>query len=261
MMLVATLPILGAIGGFAAGFLGVGGGVLLFPLLLYTPPLLGLESLDVKTVAALVISQVFFASLIGGTAHWRSGRVHGKLTLVAAVAAATGSFFGGVASKWVSEWFLLLLFGVVSLLAAGMMLLPGPSIDREMIPVERVVVPLIPLAVLSLAKGAVVGFIGAGNFVFVPLLIYVLKVPTRIAIGSNLVIAVFTTVSGFLGKLLTGQIPFLMTVAVVTGAGVGALGGEWSHGRVSPRVLRYVYAGVIGLVAVRIWITLLLENG
>ena len=256
-MLFATLTVLGGIGGFAAGLLGVGGGVLLFPLLLYVPPLLGLERLGAKTVAALVISQVFFATLIGGTAHWRSGRVHGRLTLVAAVAATAGSFVGGVASKWVSEWFLLLLFGVVTLLAAAMMFLPEPSGDREQIPVESVVVSLVPLALLSCATGVVVGFLGAGNFVFVPFLIYVLKVPTRIAIGSNLVIAVLSTFSGFLGKLLTGQIPLLMTLAVVIGAGVGALSGERSHGRVSPHVLRYVYAVVIGVVAVRIWITLL----
>jgi uncharacterized membrane protein YfcA len=258
LMLFATLAFLAGIGGVAAGFLGVGGGVLLFPLLIYVPPLLGLENLDVRTVAALVIFQVFFASLIGGTAHWRSGRVHGRLTRVAAVAAAGGSFLGGVASKWVTEWFLLLLFGVVTLLAAAMMFLPGPSLEGEQIAVEKLVVPLSPLAVLSFVKGGVVvGFLGAGNFIFVPLLIYVLKVPTRIAIGSNLVIAVLTTFSGFLGKLLTGQIPFLMTLAVVIGAGLGALGGERIHGLVSPRVLRYVYAGVIGLVGIRVWLTLL----
>jgi len=257
LTLIATLVALGVIGGFAAGFLGLGGGVLLFPLLLYVPPLLGLESLDVRTVAALVISQVFFATLIGGTAHWRSGRVHARLTLVAALTAASGSLAGGVASKWVSEWFLLLLFGVVTLLAAAMIFLPAPSTDRENIPVESVIVPLVPLSILSGATGTVVGFLGAGNFIFVPLQIYVLKVPTRIAIGSNLVIAVLSTFSGFLGKLITGQIPLLMTLAVAAGAGLGALAGERSHGRVSPRVLRYVYAGVIGLVAVRIWITLL----
>lgn len=258
LTLVATLVVLGGIGGFTAGFLGVGGGVLLFPLLLYVPPLLGLTSLDAKTVAALVISQVFFASLIGGTAHWRSGRVHGRLTLVAAIAAAAGSFSGGVASKWVSEWFLLFLFGIVTLLAAAMMFLPGPSGGREQIPVGEVAVALFPTAVLSAATGVVVGFLGAGNFIFVPLLIYVLKVPTRIAMGSNLVIAVLSAFSGFLGKLLTGQIPFLLTLAVVIGASVGALSGEWGHGQVSPRVLRYVYAGVIGMVSLRVWITLLL---
>ena len=108
-----------------------------FPLLLYVPPLLGIESLDVKSAAALVVSQVFFASLIGRTAHWRSGRVHGKLTLVAAVAAMASSFLGGVASKWVSEWFLLLLFGAVTLIAAAIMLLPVSSRYRDEVPLEE----------------------------------------------------------------------------------------------------------------------------
>ena len=257
MNLLVTLVVLGGIGGIAAGFLGVGGGVLLFPLLLYVPPLLGLDSLAAKTVAALVISQVFFASLIGGIAHWRNRRVHGRLTLVASAAAIVGSFMGGIASKWVSDCFLLTLFGVIALLAAAMMFLPRPSEAQEDIPVEKVVVPLIPLGILSGIKGIIVGFLGAGNFVFVPLMIYVLKVPTRIAIGSNLVIAVLTTFSGFVGKLITGQIPFLLTLPVVLGACLGALVGEWSHGRVSPRALRYVYAAVIGTVALRVWITLL----
>jgi hypothetical protein len=218
LTLTATLVLLGVTGGFAADFLGVGGGVLLFPLLLYVPPLLGLEALGVRTVAALVMSQVFFATLIGGTAHWKRGRVHVRLALAGAVAGALGSFLGGVGSKWVSEWFLLLLFGAVTLLAATMMFLPPPQRDRGDTPVNQIPVSLVPVGVLSGATGVVVGF---------------------------------------LGKLLTGQIPFLMTLAVVTGASLGALGGEWSHGRVSIGVLHYVYAGVIGLVALRIWISLL----
>jgi len=257
LTLVVTLLILGGLGGFAAGLLGVGGGVLLFPLLFYIPPLLGLESLDAKTVAAVVVSQVFFSTVVGGAAHWRSGRVHPRLTLVGGLSATAGSFLGGVGSKWVSEWFLLLLFGMVTLSAAAMMFLPGPSAEQELRPVGEVTVPVVSLSILSCLTGVVVGFLGAGNFLFVPLLIYVLKVPTRITIGSNLVIAVASTFSGFLGKLLTGQIPFLSSLAVVIGATLGALAGERSHGWVSPHVLRYVYAGVIAVVTLRIWITLL----
>ena len=79
--------------------------------------------------------------------------------------------------------------------------------------------------------GTVVGFLGAGNFLFVPLLIYVLKVPIRMAIGSNLIIAVLSTFSGFVGKLLTGQVPFLMALAVV----LGAVWGLWAVRGVTAR--------------------------
>ena len=97
--LFLTLLALAGVAGFGAGFIGLGGGLLLFPLLLYLPPDLGLEAIDAKTVAALVISQVFFAGVIGGAAHWRQGRVHEKLTLVGALTSRAGAFFGGVASK------------------------------------------------------------------------------------------------------------------------------------------------------------------
>ncbi|MDH3442617.1 MAG: sulfite exporter TauE/SafE family protein [Deltaproteobacteria bacterium] len=255
--LLLTLFTLAGVAGFGAGFIGLGGGILLFPLLLYLPPVLSLEAIDAKTVAALVISQVFFAGVVGGAAHWRQGRVHKKLTLVGALASAVGAFIGGIGSKWVSEWFLLLLFGIVTVFAGAIMFLPGPSLEKEQLPVEQVSIPAARLAPLSLVVGLVVGVLGAGNFLFVPLLIYVLKIPTRVTIGSALAIHVLNGFAGFMGKLITGQVPFLMTVAVLIGAGVGAIAGEKCHSRVSPKVLRYAYAGVIAIVAVRIWSTLL----
>jgi uncharacterized membrane protein YfcA len=255
--LIATLAALGAIGGFAAGLLGFGGGVLMFPLLYYVPASLGLERIDANTVAAVVMSQVFFSTFAGGMAHLRSGRVQGRIAFRAGIVSAIGSFSGGVVSRWTPERFLLVLFGAVTLVVAAMMLLPGPSKHQEEIPLDRVQLPRTPLSLCSLITGIVIGFLGAGNFVFVPLLIYVLKVPTRIAIGSSLFIAMMNTATGFLGKLVTGQIPITMATAVTFGAVVGALAGERIHGRVSARTLRYIYAAMVALIAVRVWLTIL----
>ena len=254
--LITAMILLGAFGGFLAGLLGFGGGVLMFPLLYYVPPLLGLERLDAQTVAAVVISQVFFSSLVGGMAHLRSGRVKGRVVAVAGAVSAAGSFAGAVASKWASEQFLLLLFGIVNLVVLLMMFLPAPGGEQDERSTEKLAVPMFPLACCSLATGVVIGFLGAGNFVFVPLLIYVFKVPTRAAIGSTLFIALMNTASGFVGKLVTGQIPML-AVFVVCGAAVGAWTGESVHRRVSTRVLRLVYAAMVLLIALRVWLTIL----
>jgi uncharacterized protein len=254
--LIVTLALLGAGGGFLAGLLGLGGGVLMFPLLYYVPPLLGLERLDAQMVAAVVVSQVFFSALVGGMAHLRSGRVHRRMVIVAGTVSALGAFGGAVASKWTSEQFLLLLFGIVTILVILMTFLPAPTDQQEVVSVETLVVPTVPLAVASFVVGVVVGFLGAGNFVFVPLLIYVLKMPTRIAIGSNLFIAVMSTATGFIGKLVTGQMPLLIAAVVVCGSGVGALIGEKVHRRLSTRVLRFIYAAIVTLIAIRVWMTI-----
>jgi uncharacterized membrane protein YfcA len=257
LTLIGSLALLGAIGGFAAGLLGFGGGVLMFPLLYYVPPSLGMEKIAANTVASIVMTQVFFSTLAGGMAHLRSGRVHRRIAITAGIVSAIGSFSGGVISKWASERFLLVLFGMVTLIVAAMMLLPGPSKRQEDISIEKLRVPIMPLSVCSLITGTVIGFLGAGNFVFVPLLIYMLKVPTRIAIGSSLFIATMNTATGFLGKLVTGQIPIVMAAVVTLGAVMGALAGEKIHGKVSARMLRYIYAIMVASIAIRVWLTIL----
>jgi uncharacterized protein len=256
LTLISSLAALGVLGGFFAGLLGFGGGVMMFPLLYYIPPLLGLSRLDAKTVAAVVISQVFFSTIIGGMAHLRHRRVHWRLVLGAGPTSAIGSFAGAVLSGKVSEDLLLALFGIITVLVLGMMFLPAPDHAQEDLSQERVKVALLPLMACSLAAGSVIGLLGAGNFVFVPLLIYVLKVPTRIAIGSSLFIAMMNTSSGFLGKLLTGQIPLLLASSVVIGAASGALVGEKLHGNISAKTLRQIYGVMVAVIAVRVWMTL-----
>ena len=257
LTLISTLTALGILGGFFAGLLGFGGGVIMFPLLYYIPPLLGLSRLDAKTVAAVVISQVFFSTIIGGMAHLRHRRVHRRLVLGAGPPSAIGSFVGAVLTAKVAEDLLLGLFGVITVLVLGMMFLPEPNQVQENLPREHVKVALLPLTLCSLAAGVLIGLLGAGNFVFVPLLIYVLKVPTRIAIGSSLFIAMMNTSSGFLGKLLTGQIPLLLASTVVIGGAIGAVIGEKLHSKISTQALRQIYGVMVALIAARVWMSLL----
>lgn len=255
--LITTLAFLGTVGGFLAGLLGFGGGVLMFPLLYYVPPLLDFARVDAQTVAAMVVSQVFFSSMVGGMAHLRRGRVQSRIALLAGIVSAIGSFAGGVASKWTSERFLLFLFGIVTVLVLCMMLLPGPQKITEENSLDEVKIPTIALTLCSVAVGVIIGFLGAGNFVFVPLLIYIFKVPTRIAIGSTLFIALMNTATGFVAKLVTGQIPFLAAAVVICGGGIGALAGEIVHRRVPTKGLRIIYAVMVALIAVRVWLTIL----
>lgn len=256
--LIVCLAFLGTIGGFAAGLLGFGGGVLMFPLLYFVPPVLGLPSLGAKAVAAVVITQVFFSTLAGSWAHRRSGRVHMRIALLAGVASAAGSFLGAVGSRWVSEKFLLVLFALTCLLVVVIMFLAPAPRDSDNISINEISVPALPLTFYSFVTGNIIGFLGAGNFVLVPLLIYILKVPTRVAIGSTLLVALMNTAAGFAGKLVTGQIPLLMAAAVVFGATLGALGGEKIHNRVSPKNLRIIYAALVGVIALRVWLTVFL---
>ena len=60
-----TLVGLGFSGAIVSGMLGVGGAIVMIPLLLYVPPLLGVGALDMKHVAGVTMVQVFFAAASG----------------------------------------------------------------------------------------------------------------------------------------------------------------------------------------------------
>ena len=71
MTLLLALVVLSLVGAFVSGLVGVGGAIVMIPLLLYVPPLLGVGRLDVKTVTAVTMVQVFVAAVSGVIVHRR----------------------------------------------------------------------------------------------------------------------------------------------------------------------------------------------
>jgi uncharacterized membrane protein YfcA len=121
---LATLAVLGLTGAFVAGLLGVGGAIVMIPLLLYGPPLLGVGALDLRAVTGVTMAQVFAAAVSGVLAHRRARAVHVELGLIGGVAMAAGSLVGAVASRWTPEPVLLLVFALMTTLALALMLVP-----------------------------------------------------------------------------------------------------------------------------------------
>src|ERR1700758_2654623 len=100
-------------GAFVSGLVGVGGAVVMVPLLLYVPPLVGVGHLDVKTVTAVTMVQVFIAAVSAVLVHYRRRAVRSDLAIVGGIAMAAGSLTGAVASKYTDDRILLLVFGLM----------------------------------------------------------------------------------------------------------------------------------------------------
>ena len=251
--LTVTLVSLGFLGAFFSGLLGIGGALVMFPLLLYVPPLLGVGGLPVRDVVGVTMVLVFVSALSGFFAHRRQGAVNRQLTLIGGFAGIIGSLAGAVASKWADERWLLVTFAAMATLGAILILLPG----GEEVPRDggaRLRFDPARVAVVAGGVGVAAGFVGAGGgFLLVPLLVVVVGVPVRVTIGSSLGITALAAAAGFGGKLITHQIPFVPALTVALGAIPGAqLGAAASH-RVSSRHLKLALAITIGLSAARVW--------
>jgi len=115
---------LGLVTGFLSGLLGIGGGIVMAPLLLYVPPLFGLESLPMKTVAGLTIVQGLLACISGALSHRRFRFVSDRLSLYMGTSIFVTAMVGGAGSRFVSNEILLFLFAGLALSASFLMLVP-----------------------------------------------------------------------------------------------------------------------------------------
>ncbi len=248
-----TLVFLGLGGGFLSGLLGLGGAIFMIPLLLYVPTLLGVGHLDMKQVAAISMVQVLSATLSGLIVHHKNRFVSKSLLLYMGICNAIGNLGGSVFSKQTKSAFLLAIFATMAVIASIVMFVPkreqGENIAPEDIKYNK------PLAMaFSLAIGSFGGMVGApGAFIYIPVMIYLLNIPTRIVIGSTLGIVFLGAITGTVGKMITGQIIWPYAIALVLGTVPGAqIGGRLSK-QVDTKYLRLAIAVIIAITGLRMW--------
>ncbi len=251
--LLVTLLALGLGGGFLSGLLGLGGAIFMIPLLLYVPPLLGVGQFDMKLVAAISMVQVLSASLTGVLVHNKNRFVSKQLLIVMGVMNAVGNLAGSLYSKNTKSSLLLAIFATLAVVAAVVMFIPrreqGTDVAPENVKFNK------PLAgAISLAIGCFGGMVGApGAFLYIPVMIYLLGIPTRIVIGSTLGIVLLGAITGTIGKMVTGQIIWPYAIALVIGTIPGAQIGSRVSKKVNTKHLRLAIAVIIAVTGLRMW--------
>lgn len=225
--------------------LGLGGAVLLIPAYLYLPPLFGVTPLDVKSISGMTSVQVLAASLTGMLRHRTQGYVDTRLVLTMGIPITLFAFSGAMFSGSVNADAIVATFGLMATGAAIMMVIGRHE------PEETQPLAFNRAGAIGIASG--VGFFGGlvgapGAFILSPLMMTVLKIPTRITIGSTLGIVVLSALATSFGKLLTGQVPATATVVAVVSALPGVfIGSALSH-KTRTKTLRRALAVLIGAV-------------
>ncbi len=263
---IAELPVnvflifaMGLAVGFISGMFGIGGGFLMTPLLIFTgiPPAVAVAS---------VTTHIAASSFSGAISYWRKRALDPTLALMLLAGGILGTF-GGV---WVFSLLrkigqLDITIGLSYVLLLGIV---GALMITESVraivrahqgkPVEirrggshtwihglpfkfrfkqsKIYVSAIPVW----AIGITIGFIGAlmgigGGFLLVPMLIYLLRVPTSVVIGTSMVLTLCTMASATVlhaatNHLVDAVLALILMVGGVTGAQFGARAGQTIRG-------------------------------
>lgn len=208
---------------------GIGGSIIKYPLLLYIPGLLGLSTFTSHEVSGISAIQVFFATIGGVWAYRKGGYLNKNLIIYMGTSILLGSFIGGYGSQFMSAGGVNVVYGVLATIAAIMMFIPKKGLDD--IPLDQVTFNKGLAASLAFIVGIGAGIVGAaGAFILVPIMLVVLKIPTRMTIATSLAITFISSIGSTAGKILTGQILYvpalIMIVASLIAAPLGAKAGQ-----------------------------------
>jgi uncharacterized membrane protein YfcA len=272
---------IGAAVGFLSGLFGVGGGFLLTPLLIFS-------GVPAPVAVASVTGQVAAASTSGAISYLRRGGIDLHLSLYLVLSGVIGAF-GGVATfaalnaigqldLVISLGYLVLLGSVGSLMLVesirSILRRQSGIVARERLPSQHSWIHGLPMRIRFkksklyisvlpvLLLGLLLGFIGSllgigGGFILVPALVYLLRIPGNIVIGTSLlqvvaIMAVTMILHAINSQSVDVMLAFSLMVGGVIGAQFGAQAGQYLRGE----QLRALLAVLVLAVAIRFAATL-----
>jgi uncharacterized membrane protein YfcA len=255
--------------GFLSGMFGVGGGFLMTPLLVFT----GIPS----TVAvATTLSHITASSMSGALAQWRKRAIDFSMAGV--------MFAGGIVGTVCGVWLVALMRrqGQMDLIVAltyvlmlgtiGTLMLreslntlrayrSGVTVSRRLVhrgwiqalPFKmrfrqsRLYISVIPPVVIGFAVGALSAVMGiGGGFIIVPAMIYILRMPTNVVMGTSLVqIIAVTAITTLLQATSNYAVDIILAGLLVLGGVVGAQLGVRAGAKLRGEQLRLLLALIV----------------
>jgi len=273
---------MGAAVGFLSGMFGVGGGFLITPLLIFynVPPVVAV---------ATGANQVVASSLSGAITHFRRGTLDMKLGTVLLVGGLAGASVG----VWIFSWLrrlgqldltISLLYVILLGIIGSLMLMESLSAMRKAarnqpatlkrpgqhnwihgLPFKmrfkksRIYLSVLPLLLLGFVIGILTSIMGVGGgFIMVPAMIYLLRIPTNVVVGTSQFQIIFTTAYATIVQAATNYsvdvvLAFILMLAGVIGAQYGLRVGQKLRGE----QLRALLALLVLAVGVRLAIELI----
>ncbi|MED4401800.1 sulfite exporter TauE/SafE family protein [Metabacillus fastidiosus] len=253
---IITIFLIGFIGSYISGMLGIGGSIIKYPMLLYIPPLFGLAAFTAHEVSGISAVQVFFATIGGVWAYRKGGYLNKTLITYMGVSILAGSFIGGYGSRVMTESGINITYGILALIAAVMMFIPKKGIDD--IPFDEVKFNKWVAASFAFIVGIGSGIVGAaGAFLLVPIMLVILKIPTRMTIASSLAITFISSIGATIGKITTGQVDYIPALIMIAASLIASPLGAMAGKKINTKFLQIILALLIAATAVKIWMDIL----
>lgn len=268
--------------GILGGFFGVGGGFLAAPMMFWS-------GVPMNFVVGTDLAHMTGKSLVAARRHRTLGHVDFRLGLLMIVGTIIGVEIGaqiierlqdsGVIDVTIGLTYIVILV-IISLFTAWESIRAIQMVRTDQIDVNEAVgfeglarriqavnippmvsfptsgiesISLWMVLGVGLVTGLLAGALGVGGgFIRMPMLVYVLGVPTHVAVGTDLFEIVFSSGYGTITHALKGNVDILMALVMQTGAAIGAqIGATATRFFAGPRIrLAFSFLPLVGAVLV-----------
>ncbi|MBM4205345.1 MAG: sulfite exporter TauE/SafE family protein [Gammaproteobacteria bacterium] len=197
---IVAMVLSGVVGGLMAGLLGVGGGIVIVPVLDFAYALLGVDpAVRLQFAVATSLATIIPTSISSARSHHSNGAVDMALFHRWRTTTLVASAFGAVLASMVSSHFLALVFGSVALLVAAKMLLLRE--DLRLLDA----VPRGPLShLIPFGIGSVSSMMGIGGGTLGVPTLTLLNHPVHAAVGTSAALGLVISIPATLAYIITG---------------------------------------------------------
>ena len=263
-MHIFLLPVLGASVAALGTMVGLGGGFILVPILIFLFP-----EAPPATLIAISLTVVFLNASSASISNVRARRIDVRTAGLLLLGATPAAVAGSAAAQRVSRDAFESLFGGLLIVGAFYIVWrstkvadqdlsdqhePNREIRERRGPIYRFYVDTLLAVVVSPTAGFVSSFFGiGGGVIHVPALTFILKVPMRVASSTALLVLVFTSIAALLTLFFSGAIEEGWRRAGLLGIGAlfGAQFGVYLSARVNPKVVLLILSAALVIVGVR----------
>jgi uncharacterized membrane protein YfcA len=265
-LVLDILPILvatGAVVGFTAALLGVGGGFIMVPVMYWAMSSAGVpEDIALRTAFGTSLLVILPTVMSSSWRHHKAEAVVWKVSLVLGPLGAVGALVGSTIASYVPCGPLKIGFGVFVLLIALRM---GVGIKTQAAAdTEPPAPPRSQLVVLGLVMGVICGMTGlGGGALMVPALVLLFQFPMRRAVATSSAAIIFTAIGGTIGYVVNGlevagRLPYsigyvnlaIFAALVVTSVPMAQLGARAAHS-IDASKLRLLFVVLMVYVGLR----------
>ncbi len=211
------LALVGTFIGAMSGFFGIGGGMILVPILIAI-------GFDIKDAIGISIVQMVFSSVFGSYLNWKKGSLIVGEGIFVGIGGFVGGYLGGHVTHYVSNTVLQVLFlGILIFALLRLIFSQSHTDDKNTKTLNKGVLFGIGLLIGTFSITLGVG----GSIILTPILVGLLHYPIKKAISAGLFFVVFSSIAGLISRLMLGSIDFANGLIVAVASLVGVFFGIW----------------------------------